>query len=314
MARSPLDSQAAGPLDAARGPLHPVAAQTLAAALETAWADPARLGPPGRRARALLDTAREVLAAALGARPDELSVHSSPEAALELGLAGLRHARRRTGTRVVAGATERSVLLLQPGVETPLPVEHHGRVDTGAYAVALAGGDVAAAVLQTANAEVGTRQPVGAVDDLCREHGIPLVLDATASAGRDPHGIPPGAGAVVVADAASFGGPPLGLLAVRTGTRWGLPGPRREAEHGREHAAPWVPLVLAAAEAWRQTEAVAAAEDARARELVDRVRRAAAAVPDVEVVGDPDDRLPHVVTFSVLYADGEVLLEELARR
>ena len=37
-------------------------------------------------------------------------------------------------------------------------------------------------------------------------------------------------------------------------------------------------------------------------------------MPDVEVVGDPDDRLPHVVTFSVLYADGEVLLEELARR
>ncbi len=44
------------------------------------------------------------------------------------------------------------------------------------------------------------------------------------------------------------------------------------------------------------------------------MRRAAAAVPDVEVVGDPEDRLPHVVTFSVLYADGEVLLEELARR
>ncbi len=44
------------------------------------------------------------------------------------------------------------------------------------------------------------------------------------------------------------------------------------------------------------------------------MRRAAAAVPDVEIVGDPDDRLPHVVTFSVLYADGEVLLDELARR
>jgi cysteine desulfurase len=31
------------------------------------------------------------------------------------------------------------------------------------------------------------------------------------------------------------------------------------------------------------------------------------------VAGDPDDRLPHVVTFSVLFADGEVLLDELAR-
>ena len=314
MARPPIDPPAPGLLDAARGPLHPVAAETFRAAVATAWADPTRLHPAGRQARALLDTAREVLADALGVRPAELSVHPSPEAALEVGLTGLRHARRRSGRRVVAGATERSVLLLQPGVEQPVPVDTLGRVDTAAYAVALAAGDAAAAVLQTANAEVGTRQPVPEVDERCREHGIPLLLDATASLGRDPGGIPPGAGSVVVADAAAFGGPPLGLLAVRTGTRWGLPGPRREAEHGREPAPPWVPVVLAAAEAWRQTAAVAAAEERSARELVDRVRRSAAAVRDVEVVGDPDDRLPHVVTFSVLYTDGEVLLEELARR
>jgi len=314
VARPPSDLPAAGLLDAARGPLHPAAVQTLEAAVAAGWGDPTRLNAPGRRARALLDQAREVLATGLGVRPAELSVHQSPEAALETGLTGLRHARRRVGARVVAGATERSVLLLQPGAESPVPVDARGRVDTGAYAAALGGGDVAAAVLQTANAEVATRQPVSVVDQLCREHGIPLLLDATASAGRDPRAIPAGAGAVVVADAASFAGPPLGLLAVRTGTRWGLPGPRREAEQGREHAAPWVPLVLAAAEAWRQAEAVADAEAREARELVDRVRRAAASVRDVEVVGDPDDRLPHVVTFSVLYADGEVLLEELARR
>ena len=314
VARTPLDPQVTGLLDAARGPLHPVAAQTLVAAVGTAWADPTRLNPPGRRARALLDTAREVLAAAMGVRPDELSVHPSPEAALELGISGLSHARRRTGSRVVAGATERSVVLLHPGVAQPVPVDRRGRVDTAAYAGALAGGDVAAAVVQSANAEVGTRQPVAEVEALCCEHGIALLVDVTASLGRDPSGIPPGAGSVVVADAAAFGGPPLGLLAVRTGTRWGLPGSRREAEHGREAAPPWVPVVLAAAEAWQQAAATAATEERSARELVDRVRHAAAAVPDVEVVGDPDDRLPHVVTFSVLYADGEVLLEELARR
>lgn len=47
---------------------------------------------------------------------------------------------------------------------------------------------------------------------------------------------------------------------------------------------------------------------------MDRVRDVAARIPDVAVVGDPEDRLPHVVTFSALYVDGEVLLEELARR
>lgn len=316
VARPPTEEHVGGLLDAARGPLHPLAARTLEAALPVAYADPTRAHGPGRRARALLDTAREVLADAMGVRPDELSLHSSAEAALETGLTGLRHARRRVGARVVVGATERSVVLVQPGTDEPVPVDGAGRVDVEAYAAALTGGGVAAAVLQSANGEVGTRQPVTAVEDLCRAAEVPLLLDLTASLGRDgPGQTPPNrAGAVLVADAATFGGPPLGLLAVRTGTRWSLPAPRREAEQGREHAPPWVPLVLAAAEAWRQTSAVHGAEERSARELVEQVRAAAQGVDDVEVLGDPVDRLPHVVTFSVLYADGEVLLEELAAR
>ena len=51
-----------------------------------------------------------------------------------------------------------------------------------------------------------------------------------------------------------------------------------------------------------------------ARALTERIRAAAAAVPDVEVVGDPDDRLPHVVTFSALYVDGESIVDALDQR
>ena len=315
MSNAGIEPATPGLLDASRGPLHPLAARTLEAAVAAAWADPTRLHPPGRRARALLDTAREVLAGALHARPDELSFHASPEAALELALTGLRHARRRTGERVVAGATERSVVLVRPEVGSPVRVDGTGAVDVEAYAAALARGDVAAAVLQTANGEVGTRQPAAEVARACRDLEVPLLLDATASLGRDARSDAALSQApVVVADAASFGGPPLGLLVVRTGTRWSLPGPRREAEHGREWAAPWVPPVLAAAEAWRQTAGDRDEEESDARALVDGIRAAAGRVRDVEVVGDATDRLPHVVTFSVLYADGEVLLEELAGR
>src|SRR5205085_12144696 len=48
--------------------------------------------------------------------------------------------------------------------------------------------------------------------------------------------------------------------------------------------------------------------------LVGRVRSTVAAtVPDVEIVGDPVERLPHLVTCSCLYADGETLLHALDR-
>jgi cysteine desulfurase len=73
-----------------------------------------------------------------------------------------------------------------------------------------------------------------------------------------------------------------------------------------------VPGVLAAAAALQAVEAEREETAARQRALVERIRRRVAAeVPDVDVVGDPDDRLPHVVTFSCLYVEGEALVREL---
>ncbi|HYN93742.1 MAG TPA: aminotransferase class V-fold PLP-dependent enzyme, partial [Pilimelia sp.] len=101
----------------------------------------------------------------------------------------------------------------------------------------------------------------------------------------------------------------------RTGTRWVPPHPDDERESGRAPGAPDLPAIVAAAAALRAATAEAAAEAARLGPLVDRIRTAVAAtVPDVEVVGDPVDRLPHLVTFSCLYVDGEALLHALDRR
>ena len=73
-----------------------------------------------------------------------------------------------------------------------------------------------------------------------------------------------------------------------------------------------IPAVVAAAASLRSVTAEAAAEDARLRPLVERIRTTVATtVPDVEIVGDPDRRLPHLVTMSCLYVDGEALLHDL---
>jgi len=98
-------------------------------------------------------------------------------------------------------------------------------------------------------------------------------------------------------------------------TRWLLPGPADPdaALSGPTRHTPWVPLALGAAEAWQQSAAESERERAGAFELVDRIRAAAAEVADVAVVGDPVDRLPHVVTFSALYADGEAMVREFDR-
>jgi cysteine desulfurase len=113
---------------------------------------------------------------------------------------------------------------------------------------------------------------------------------------------------VLTASAHKWGGPPgVGLLAVRAGVRFSPPDP--------EPGAVSLPLVVAAAAALRAAAGEAGAEADRLRPLVDRIRATVAStVPDVEIVGDPVGRLPHLVTFSCLYVDGEALLHALDRR
>jgi cysteine desulfurase len=309
-------------LDGPSGPMLPAAREVLLTALDAGWADPRRLYAEGRQARRLLDDAREAVASGIGVRPPELSFLPSGPVALTAAVEGIRYASRRRGMRTVAAAVEHSAVLVpgravaaageDPSLLDEVPVDAVGRVRLDSWTQAIAVPGTVVAALQSANGEVGTRQPIQAAWEACQAEGIPLVVDAQAGLGRDPI---PEAYDVLVGDARSWGGPAgVGVLVVPERTRWRRPGAQSEAEFGRTDAEPVVPMVLAAAEAWLATAADGADESRRARDLIDEVRSAAVEVPDAVVVGDPVDRLPHVVTFSCLFVDGEALVHELDRR
>jgi cysteine desulfurase len=303
-----------GYLDAASGlPLSPAARETLLAALDEGWADPTKLYREGRRARLLLDAAREAVAAVLGARADEVSFTPSGTLAAHLAVLGAAAARRRVGAHLVVSAIEHSCVLAAAehatAETTRVPVDRRGRVAVEEYGRALRD-DTAVACLISASHEVGTVQPVEHVAEACAERGVPLLVDAAQTVGRAP--VPRG-WSLLTASAHKWGGPPgVGVLAIRTGVRWSSPLP--EDERGRVPGAPPLPEVLAAAVGLQTAAAQAAAEDARLRPLVDRIRmRVPELVPDVEVVGDAVDRLPHLVSFSSPFLDGEALLLALDR-
>ncbi|WP_406140565.1 cysteine desulfurase/sulfurtransferase TusA family protein [Streptomyces sp. NBC_01089] len=301
---------------ASSAPLHPVARQALQASLDEGWADPARLYREGRRARLLLDAAREAAADAVGCRPDELVFTSSGTRAVHSGIAGALSGRRRVGSHLVVSSVEHSSVLHSAaaheaggGSVTEVPVGRTGAVDSGAYAAALTPG-TALACLQSANHETGTEQPVAEAAAACRAAGVPLLVDAAQSLGWGPVD---GDWSLLAASAHKWGGPAgVGLLAVRKGVRFVPQGPADERESGRAAGFENVPAIVAAATSLRAVRAEAAAEAVRLRGLVDRIRASVGElVPDVEVVGDPVRRLPHLVTFSCLYVDGETLLHEL---
>jgi cysteine desulfurase len=307
-----------GYLDAASSePLHPAARETLTAALEQGWADPRRLHRSGRSARLMLDNARAVVAECLDVRPAEVTFTASGTEAVHRGLLGLAAGRRRRGRQALVGAVEHSAVhhaLRWAGLPVAtMPVDRTGRVDPMTVAALLPDlpGEPGLVALQSANHEVGTVQPVAEVAAAVGD--APLFVDACSSAGRMP--LPEG-WSVGAASAHKWGGPAgVGVLLVRHGTRWENPFP--EDDRGDERASGFenVPAALAAAAALQAV--VAEADEVRARQhaMVARIRETVAAtVPDVEVVGAPEDRLPHLLTFSCLYVDGEALVTELDRR
>ncbi|HSK26432.1 MAG TPA: aminotransferase class V-fold PLP-dependent enzyme, partial [Jiangellales bacterium] len=231
---------AAGYLDAASTePLHPAAREVLLAALDEGWADPARLYGAGRRARLLLDNAREVVAAVVGARPDEVSFTGSGTQAVHLGVLGTVAGRARSGRHLVVSAVEHSCVLqaarwheARGGTVTIVPVDSLGRVDPAAYGSELgARPDTALACLQAANHEVGTVQPVAEVAAICAEARVPLLVDAAQVLGRVA--VPDG-WSVLAASAHKWGGPAgVGVLAVRRSVRWRSPLPEDERGGGR---------------------------------------------------------------------------------
>jgi cysteine desulfurase len=272
----------------------------------------------GRKARLLLDAAREAAAEAVGCRTDELVFTSSGTRAVHTGIAGALAGRRRVGRHLIVSAVEHSSVLhsaeslvTEGGSVTEVPVDRTGAVRAEAYGEALRP-DSALACLQSANHEVGTEQPVAEVAEVCRAAGVPLLVDAAQSLGW---GRVEGAWSLLTASAHKWGGPAgVGLLAVRKGVRFAAQGPVDERESGRAAGFENIPAVVAAAASLRAVRTEAAEEAVRLRGLTERIRvRVPQLVPDVDVVGDPVRRLPGIVTFSCLYVDGETLLHELDR-
>jgi cysteine desulfurase len=313
-----------GYLDAASAePLHPSAREALLAALDDGWADPARLHREGRRARLLLDQARESVAAELGGRPDEVSFASSGTEAVHLAVLGAVQARQsasRGPGHLVASAVEHSAVLnaadwlhrVSGAAVSITGVDRLGRADVAEFAAAARRDRTLLACLQSANHEVGTIQPVAEAAAECERARVPLLVDAGASAGRLP--VPAG-WSLLTASARKWGGPAgVGVLAVRRTARWREPFPADDREGRRVPGFPNVPGILAAAAALTAMGTERAALDGALRALVARIRAAVPQrVPDAVVHGDPDARLPHLVTFSCLYVDGEALVTELDR-
>jgi cysteine desulfurase len=169
--------------NAATTPLRAEVADAMREAIADADYNSSSLHAEGRRARAVLDAARERIASLLGAARNEIVFTSSGTEADNLAVMGAARAAPR-GPHVVATAIEHHAVigaldrLREEGAQTTvLPVDSHGLVDAGQFAGALRPTTFLASVMY-ANNEIGTVQPIAELAAIARERGVLFHTDA----------------------------------------------------------------------------------------------------------------------------------------
>ncbi|MEU5695192.1 cysteine desulfurase family protein [Actinosynnema sp. NPDC020468] len=302
---------------AATTPMLPAAIAAMTRALSTTG-NASSLHTSGRRARRLVEEAREDIADALGARPSEVIFTSGGTESDNLAVKGVYWARRAAGRRrVVASSVEHHAVLdavqwleEHEGAEvTWLAPDELGRITPEALREVLAD-DVALVTAMWANNEVGTINPVRELAAVSAEAGVPFHTDAVQAVGAVPVRFAESGANALTLTGHKVGGPyGVGVLLlgrdVPTTPLLHGGGQERDVRSGTLD----VPAIAALAVAVRhavENQAAAAVELAALRdELVDAVR---AAAPDVVVNGDPVDRLPGNAHLTFPGCEGDSLL------
>ena len=260
--------------------------------------DPSRIHAEGLRARVAIEEAREQVADFFGARSREVVFTSGATEAIAAACWGAS----ARGSHQIFAAVEHSAVreaALRAGESVIVPVDRLGRIDHNALRAAIRP-DTALVHVQWANHEVGTMQPVVEVIAACRELGVLVHVDAAQAAGHVPIAFDALGADLLSVSAHKLGGPPgSGALLVRRGLRLPPLLVGGDQERARRAGFENIPAIVGFGAATAELRETLDGEAANARALTDALTAAATAITDVTQLGDPIDRVPHLVCFAV---------------
>jgi cysteine desulfurase len=174
-------------------PLDPQVREAMLPYLGEIWGNPSSVHHVGRKARSLLDDARERTARVLGCRPSEIVFTSGGTESANLAIFGAGRLLKAKGRHIITSAVEHHAVLYcceymaqKEGFElTVLPVDRQGIVSPAELEKALRPDTILVSIM-AANNEIGTIQPVSELGAVCRKHGVLFHTDAVQWFGKEP--------------------------------------------------------------------------------------------------------------------------------
>lgn len=286
-------------------------------AFTTYYGNPSSLHEFARDAGKLVDEARVKVAAAIGAKPDEIVFTGDGSESDNMVLRGVAAANKKKGKHIITSAVEHHAVLYtlqameREGVAelTILPVDEYGLVTPEQVRDAIRDDTVLVSIM-FANNEVGTIMPVAEIGKVCREKGVLFHTDAVQAVGHVPINVSEMNIDMLSMSAHKFHGPKgIGALYIKKGVR--VPaliiggGQEKKRRAGTEN----VPGIVGMGRALELAVEHMEANAVRVGALRDKLMKGIpAAIPDVKLNGHPTKRLPNNVNFSIRYIEGESIL------
>jgi len=302
--------------NAAATPLLPEVREAMMPYLGDIFGNPSSLHDWGDGAREAIGSAREQVAALIGANADEITFTGSGTESNNFAVKGLALAQQTKGKHVVVSAIEHfSVLhsartLKKLGFEvSEVPVDKHGVVSPDDVVRQIRKDTVLVSIMH-ANGEVGTIEPVAEIARITREREIPFHTDAVATAGTIPVNVAElGVDALSLAGNQFYGPKGVGALWIKKGVRIMPLLDGGIQEEGRRAGTENVPAIAGLGEAAElakihmtyRIKRLTPLRDHLLKELPKRVER-------VVVTGHPQHRLPGHASFCVEFIEGESML------
>jgi cysteine desulfurase len=173
--------------------LDPNVREAMLPFLSENWGNPSSVHHVGRRARAMLDDARDRVASLLSCKPSEVIFTSGGTESANLAIFGTARLLKSKGSHIITSTIEHHAVLhacdylaKKEGFEvTFLPVDREGRIPVQSLEKELRPDTILVSVM-AANNEIGTIQPVAELGAVCRKHGVLFHTDAVQWFGKEP--------------------------------------------------------------------------------------------------------------------------------
>jgi len=297
-------------------PLHPKVKEGMHQIVDNVFGNPSSDHRFGQAAAEALDQARQQTAALLNAEPQDIVFTSGGTESVNHAIKGVAFSQREKGRHIITTNIEHKSVLntlrtlrLVDYKITSLDVDSHGLVDPAAVAQAITA-ETILITIQMANNEIGTVQPIAEIGRIAKERKVVFHTDAVAAAGIIPINVKELPVDLLSLAANQFNGPSgVGALYVRRGTPiWpliegGVQENRKRA--GTENLVGIVGLGLAAEMARLEMPERLPRFQALRQKLIQGLQER---IPHLVFNGHPTQVLPHLVSVSVEFIEGEGLM------